>query len=124
MDTDATSEKKLPKVNLPKLNLKAPDLSKLNLRKINWLTVMAVLAYLQILVLIPLFFGRKSPFVQFHVRQGIALLFVWILFAYSFYIYILPWVFFIYLVIAIIIGIGNVVRGRERALPVVGKWVK
>jgi len=112
------------KVKLPKLKLKAPDWSKFNLRKVNWLTILSVLAYLHALVLIPLLFGRKSPFVQFHVRQGIALLFVWVLFALSFYVYLLPWIFFIYLLVAIVIGIGNVIRGRERALPIIGKYVK
>lgn len=107
-----------------KVKFKAPDMSKINLRKVNWITVLGVLCYLHVLVLIPLLFGRKSPFVQFHVRQGIALLFVWVLLAESFHLPLFPWLFFIYLVVAMIIGIGNVVRGRERALPVIGKWVR
>ena len=110
--------------NTSKIKFKAPDLSKINLRRINWLTILAVLSYLHVLVLIPLLFGRKSPFIQFHVHQGIVLLFVWVLFALSFYIPLLPWVFFIYLVIAVVLGINNVVRGRERPLPIIGRWVK
>lgn len=108
----------------PKFKFKAPDMSKISLRKVNWLTILGIMCYLHVLVLIPLLFGRKSPFVQFHVRQGIALLFVWVLLAQSFRLPLFPWVFVIYLVVAIIIGIGNVIRGRERALPVVGKWVR
>lgn len=107
-----------------KYKFRAPDMSKINLRKVNWLTVLAVLSYLHALVLIPLLFGRKSPFVQFHVRQGMALLFVWVIFALSFHLYFFPWVFIIYLIVAIISGINNVARGRERVLPILGKYVK
>ncbi len=107
-----------------KFKLKAPDMSKINLRKVNGVTILGILCYLHVLVLIPLVFGRKSLFVQFHVRQGVALLFVWVVFALSFYIPLFPWVFFIYLVVAIIIGIGNVIRGRERVLLILGKYVK
>lgn len=110
--------------NASKIKFKAPDMSKINLRKINWMTIGAVLAYLHVLVLIPLFLGRKSPFVQFHVRQGMALLFVWVIFALSFHLYLFSWVFIVYLVVAIISGINNVARGRERALPILGKYVK
>ena len=73
-----TTKKELPKLNLPKIKFKAPDMSKLNLRKVNWLTISGILCYMHALVLIPLLFGRKSPFVLYHVRQGVALLFVWI----------------------------------------------
>ena len=122
MATRTTSEKKLPKAGLPKLNFKVPDMSKLNLRKVNWITVSGILCYLHVLVIIPLLFNRKSAFVQFHARQGVALLFIWIILAESFRLPLLPWIFFIYLVDAIVLGIINVARGRERPVPLIGKW--
>ncbi len=106
-----------------KIKFKAPDMSKINLRKVNWLTILGILCYLHVLVLIPLIFGRKSPFVQSHVKAGMALLFVWVLFALSFHIPLFPWVFFVYLVVSIIRGITQVATGREGKLWLAGsKW--
>lgn len=107
---------------IPKI--KTPDFSKINFRQFNWLTVFGILSYLQILALVPFFFGRKSPFVSFHARQGILLLFIWVLFLFSFFVPLLPWIFALYLVAAIVWGIVNVVMGRERELPLIGKLVK
>lgn len=120
----AEAEKTESPIKFSKIKIKAPDLSKINLRKINWLTVMAVFSYLHVLVVIPILFGRKSKFVQFHVKQGVFLLLVWILFAYSLYLPALPWVIFIYLIAAIISGISNVIRGRERQLPFSGRFIR
>jgi hypothetical protein len=112
------------KVVLPKIKIKKLDISKINLRKINLVTVMGILSYVHILVLIPLFFARKSPFVQFHVRQGIALLFVWVLFSFSFYVLFLPWIFALLILFLMFCGIVNVITGKERILPIVGGLTK
>jgi len=118
----ADVKKPKSKIRLPKIKFKAPDMSKLNLRKVNWITVSGILCYLHVLVIIPFLFNRKSAFVQYHARQGVALLFVWIILAESFRLPLLPWIFFIYLVDAIVLGIINVARGRERPVPLIGKW--
>jgi|GEM_PF-766048 len=129
MMTDTKGKKKsnikLPKLKVPKINLKkvkAPKMSKINLRKVNWITISGILCYLHALVIIPLIFNRKSSFVQYHARQGVALLFVWIILAEFFHAPLFPWFFIIYLVDAIVLGIINVVRGRERPVPLIGKW--
>lgn len=111
----------IKKVKIPKLKLGTLDWSKINLRKFNWITVLALLCYMPVLVLIPLLAGRKSSFVQYHVRQGVLLHFVWLLFIFSFYISILPWILAFYLIITIIVGIVNVVTGHERPIPIIGK---
>lgn len=110
------------KIKLPKVNLKRLDWSKLNLRKFNWLTFVSVLAYLNILVLITLVFARKSRFAQFHARQGLALLILTVIFGFTFYLPVLPWLLGLFIAICIIIGIINVITGHERLMPIVGKW--
>lgn len=112
------------KILSPKINLKSMDWSKWNFRKFNMMTILGILSYLNILVIIPALFGRKSPFVQFHVRQGIALLIVTVIFSFSFYVPILPILLALFIVICIIIGVINVLIGRERPLPIIGKWAK
>lgn len=114
----------LSSINLPKINLKKLDWSKINLRKFNWLTVSALLSYFNILLLIPLFFSKKSSFVQFHVRQGMALLIVTVIFSFSFYIPILPILLALFIFVCFIIGIINVITGRERPLPFIGRFAK
>ncbi len=113
----------LSKIKMPKIKLKAPDLSKINLRKINWTTVMAVMAYLHILVFIPMYYGRKSSFVQFHARQGFVLLFVWVLFAYAMYLPVVPLFLAWYLIVSVLGGIISVLRGQERKLLFIGKKI-
>lgn len=105
-----------------------------------------VCAYLGILVLIPLFGGRNSKFVRFHANQGLVLLVcfvVWfVLKQLLWYLYVicvvagdyepgLQWrLFFLnrffslgYLLLAAlaVTGIVNVLRGREKRLPLIGK---
>lgn len=108
------------KLNVPKINKekikKRLDWSKLNFRKLNWLTILALLSYLHILVVIPLIFGRKSQFVQFHVRQGLILLAFWILFQVSIFLPILPWFLALYILVSIVYGIISVVTGRRHHL--------
>lgn len=97
--------------------------------------VMAVLAYLGFLVLIPMFVAKESRFVRYHVRQGMRLLVTELIFyvgycALGFTMLSMSWRF--YSVIRIIgiarylfpvlavIGIINAVCGRKKKLPVIG----
>jgi uncharacterized membrane protein len=124
----------LPKIKLPKLKknaekaekkiAEAADISKINVRKFNWLTVAAILSYLNVLVFIPLFFCRKSEFAQFHAKQGIILLIVWVLFYFSFYFPVVPYVFALIILIYTLIGVINVITGKRRKLPFIGKFAK
>ena len=89
---------------------------------------MAVLAYLGILVIIPLLVSKDDQFVKFHAKQGIVLLIIWIV---SRFILVVPFfgVMLMPLIslgcfILVIIGIINAVGGQTKELPVVGQFAK
>lgn len=98
---------------------------------------MAILAYLGILVLVPIFAAKDSRFARFHANQGLVLLISMV--AYSIIENILNAVFYaiwwglgsifsiilnvIYLVfiVYIVLGIVNAAKGEAKELPVIGK---
>ena len=96
--------------------------------------LMGILAYLGILVLIPLFAAKESKFARFHTNQGLILcicgiilyLICRILLAISWklaaLVGIFLWIIEVALLILAIIGIINVVKGRAKELPLVGKY--
>ncbi len=99
--------------------------------------VMAVLAYLGLLVLVPLFAARESKYARFHTNQGLVLAITE--FAWTFVTRIIVSVFEavntsvasivdgicgianILFVVLLIMGIVNAVKGRAKELPVIGK---
>ena len=106
--------------------------------------VMGILAYLSILVLVPILAAPNSKFARFHANQGLVLLIATIGWAivdgilsailraiflrslnmlgvYLFCGAILNLVYIAFTVLAII-GIINVVNGRAKELPVIGKF--
>jgi uncharacterized membrane protein len=100
--------------------------------------IMGVLAYLGVLVLIPLLAAKDSKFAQFHAKQGLTLflgeviLFVlnWVVTIILFssvaglgigsLLSIVLWVVGVLFVVLSIIGIINVINGEQKPLPVVG----
>lgn len=97
--------------------------------------LMGVLAYLGILVLVPLLAAKDSKFAQYHAKQGITLL------AAEIVLVVLQWVviflgavtggfgFILFPIISLaglgllvlsIIGIINAVNGEEKPLPLIG----
>ncbi len=80
--------------------------------------VMAILAYLSWLVLIPLLVSpaKDSPFVRFHVNQGL------ILFIASFIIGLIPCIGQLVCVILAVLGIVNAANGEAKELPIIGKF--
>ena len=99
--------------------------------------VMAVLAYLGILVLIPIFAAKQSKFARYHANQGLVLLIASILYgiAYSILssiILAISWrLYFIVSIIGLvsivitilaIIGIINAATGKAKELPLIGKF--
>ena len=98
--------------------------------------VMAILAYLGPLVLIPLLSCRESPFARFHTDQGLVLFFAeaiygvvygtvsWLLLSIAWQLRFLLWVWgagsIAFLVFAII-GILSASRGEMRPLPLIGQ---
>ena len=92
---------------------------------------MSVMAYLGILVLIPLIMARDSRFARFHVNQGLLLailetacavissVFGWFPVA-GLIIRIACWIISAVCFIFAIIGIVNAVNGRAKELPFIG----
>ena len=97
--------------------------------------VMAVFAYVGILCLIPLLTGdyKKSPFVKYHLNQGLVLFIADI--AWIFVSFILDFIFsgffgFLFglvrfvvsagVIVLIILGIINALNGRMKPLPLIG----
>lgn len=104
--------------------------------------MMAVLAYLGILVLVPIFAAKESKFARYHANQGLVLALAEVAFAivYSILVGILTSILFatgawalwsilstllgllwLGFVVLAIIGIVNAVNGRMKPLPLIGK---
>lgn len=98
---------------------------------------MAILAYFGILVLIPLFAAKESPFARYHTNQGLVLAIACIAFGIvcgivSAILAVISWrlafigtlllslVGLVFTVLAII-GIVNAAQGRKRELPIIGR---
>ena len=92
-------------------------------------TLMAVLAYLGILIIIPfLTEAHKDPFVKFHLKQGLGLI---ILEVISWFVWIVPmigwvigWLLWLFVLIMIIMGIINAASGKMKELPIIGEIAK
>lgn len=87
--------------------------------------LMGILCYLGILVLIPLLISNKrSPFLNFHVNQGINLVIVWLIgcvivgFVAQFSYLMSIWQ--LLMLVMAILGIVNVVKNEMKPLPVIG----
>lgn len=86
----------------------------------------ALIAYMGILVLIPFLLARSSPFVRFHLNQGIPILVGWIIWA------ILGWIPIIggiigmalaaFLLILQVTGMIGVLMGKMNKLFLISKW--
>ena len=95
--------------------------------------VMAILAYLSWLVLIPLFAAKESKFARYHCNQGIMLaiaeIIVWVIFGI---LSIIPYVGWIFIVLNSLIslvclvfavtGIINAANGKAKELPFIGRF--
>ena len=86
-------------------------------------SLMAVLAYLGILVLIPLLTEAKNDsFVKFHIQQGLVMLIAWVLGSFLFWVPFVGWILWLGIVVLTIIGIMNAVNGHMKELPVIGHF--
>ncbi|MBR6709079.1 MAG: zinc ribbon domain-containing protein [Clostridia bacterium] len=85
--------------------------------------VMAVLAYLGILVLIPLLVtpAKDSPFVRFHVNQGL-LLFIAGVISSALSVVCIGAILGLVCFVFMILGIVNACQGRAVELPLIGKF--
>ena len=84
---------------------------------------MAVLAYLGILVLIPLLVtpAKDSPFVRFHVNQGL-LLFIAGVISSALSVVCIGAILGLVCFVFMILGIVNACQGRAVELPLIGKF--
>ncbi len=90
--------------------------------------LMGILAYIGILVLIPLFVAKGNAFVQFHVRQGLVLfvieIIVYVVGEMMWGLYPILSLVNLAMLVLSIIGIINVVQKKEAELPLVGQLAK
>ena len=80
----------------------------------------AVLAYLGVLVLIPLLAKKDSKFSQFHAKQGLVLLIGW----FAVWIPIIGLLLGIVIFFLAIMGILNAASGEAKPLPIIGDVAK
>ena len=118
------------------LNNTADNTAQFDAQDIQNNKAMAILAYIGILVLIPLFAAKESKFARYHTNQGLVLCIACIAYsivysilssiilAISWRLYslvsIIGLVGLVFLVLAVI-GIINAANGRAKELPVIGK---
>ncbi len=86
--------------------------------------IMGILAYLGILIIIPFIVSPKDPFVKFHLKQGLLLVIIeailWILFPMFGSFYMIRRILDLAVLVLVIMGIINVVQGKEKELPLIG----
>lgn len=89
-------------------------------------TLMAILAYIGPLAIVSFIVAKDDPFVKYHVKQGFVLLTIEIaLWALGMVLWIImPLINIVQLAVLVlsIVGIVNVVGGKEKELPIVGKY--
>lgn len=88
----------------------------------------AVLSYIGPLVIVSYIIGKDNAFAKFHIRQGLVLFVaevaLWILGMVLFMLWPLIYIVNLGLFILSIIGIINAVHGKEKELPITGKYAK
>ena len=88
--------------------------------------LLSVLAYLGILILIPLFFNRSgNKFVKFHTSQAFTLALVELVcgaMERAHFLSFIAWIVSILCFILAVIGILNVIKGEAKELPVIGDY--
>ncbi len=71
---------------------------------------------------------KKSEYAKFHAKQGIVLLVVDIIFGFISMMPIIGWLLapllYIAILILLIVGIVNAIGGKEKNLPVIGKFAE
>ena len=94
--------------------------------------LMAVLSYIGILVLVPIFAAKDSPYAKYHATQGLNLLIVnvvWNIVAFVLGLIgvgflstlwtIVAWLVGIALLLVMIIGVLNSAQGKAKELPLI-----
>lgn len=90
---------------------------------VNKNKLMAAIAYIGILVLIPVFLAKDSKFAKFHANQGLVLFIIGLITTVLGKIKFLKWIAAIVscaLFICCIVGIIYAIQGKAKELPVIG----
>ena len=82
--------------------------------------ISAAMSYVGVLCFLPLFFKRKSTFVQWHAKQGLMLLLIEIISSAFGW---LLWPIFLLAVFFSLYGISQVLHGKYWRLPFFGKYI-
>jgi len=89
-------------------------------------TLMAVLAYLGILIIIPFLMAKDDSFVKFHIRQGLVLVIieiaVWVLGMFVWQLWQLFLLVNLGTLVLAIVGVVNALNRKEIELPLVGSF--
>lgn len=82
----------------------------------------AVLAYLGILIIVPLVSdeAKKSPFAKFHLNQGLVLLIAWVIAGFFVWIPIIGWAVGIFLFVIWLMGLISAAQGEMKRVPLLG----
>ncbi|MBR4768894.1 MAG: hypothetical protein IK088_07950 [Lachnospiraceae bacterium] len=95
--------------------------------------VMGILAYLFLLVLVPIFAAKESKYARFHANQGLVLLIIegavsitmavlgWIP-VLGWIVDVLGWIINVGCAVLAVFGIVFVAKGQAKELPVIGKF--
>jgi len=88
--------------------------------------IIAVLSYIGILFLIPLLAAKENKFAQYHAKQGLVLFIAEIATMFIAWIPFIGWAigliaWFTWITLSII-GIVNVLGGKEKPLPLIGQF--
>lgn len=90
--------------------------------------VLAIIAYLGFLCLVPLLAKKDSPYAQFHGKQGLLLFILWIISNMVAIFPLIGWLVAfagnIAVIVLMIVGILNAVNGEMKELPIVGEYAK
>ncbi len=84
----------------------------------------ASLSYLGILVLVPLLVKKDSKFSQFHAKQGLVLLIIWVVGWVFFWIPVFGQILLLALMILNIIAFAQALSGKYWEIPVISDWAK
>lgn len=87
--------------------------------------ILASISYLWIFCLIPMFFNRNdSEFVRFHAKQGLVLLFSWLVVSLLAWFPILGPLAVLALLIFSILGFLRAIQGEEWEIPWIGRYAR
>ncbi len=91
-------------------------------------TLMAILAYIGPLVIVSFLVDKETPFVKFHIKQGLVLfvieIVIWFLSSMLWSLWMIWQLVNIIVVIFSVLGIVNAAQGKEKELPFIGQFSK